>query len=94
MVGFACMAYVPYLWFSYLSCSLMYVGYGLITPLSPAILSAQTPPSIQGHAISIGVIVGQIAMVVAPPFLGAIYDIDKELTVLSGSVAGIECMDK
>ncbi|KAK8793493.1 hypothetical protein WA158_004852 [Blastocystis sp. Blastoise] len=88
-IGFILMAYMKQVWFSYISCNIMYLGYCFLTTVTPSVLSAQSPPEVQGKALSVGILVGQVAMVISPPVMGIVYETSPVMSILTGSIFGI-----
>ncbi|KAK8800725.1 hypothetical protein WA158_000050 [Blastocystis sp. Blastoise] len=73
MIGQILMCVIPYLWFAYISGTMMFIGYSMIIPIIPSILTAQTPSSVHGQVLSFGMMAGQIAMILEPLLTGWIY---------------------
>ncbi|KAK8803864.1 hypothetical protein WA158_001558 [Blastocystis sp. Blastoise] len=87
-IGFILMAYMKQVWFSYISCNIMYLGYCFLTTVTPSVLSAQSPPEVQGKALSVGILVGQAAMVISPPVMGIVYEKSPVMSILTGAIFG------
>ncbi|KAK8800727.1 hypothetical protein WA158_000052 [Blastocystis sp. Blastoise] len=82
------MAYSYDLLSTYLSVGLMFSGYSLLFPLIPTVLSTEAPKNSQGTVLSIGIMAGQVAMVIVPSLAGVIYEYSPFWSILSGGVSG------
>ncbi|KAK8812472.1 hypothetical protein WA158_007706 [Blastocystis sp. Blastoise] len=59
----------------YLSSILLYFGFGLVFSLTTSVLSAEAPKHAQGEVLSVGVMAGQIPMIIVPTLCGSLYQL-------------------
>ncbi|KAK8797099.1 hypothetical protein WA158_004309 [Blastocystis sp. Blastoise] len=89
LIGFILMAYIQILWFSYISCTFMFIGFSFMAPISPSLLSIHGPKDNQGGVLSIGVLAGQVATILVPTVEGYVYDASPVICFLSGGCFGL-----
>ncbi|KAK8797100.1 hypothetical protein WA158_004310 [Blastocystis sp. Blastoise] len=87
--GYFMMAYIHVLWCSYISASVMFIGFSFLCPISPSLLSIHGPKDNQGGVLSLGVLAGQIAMIIVPTVEGYIYSASPVACFVSGAAFGI-----
>lgn len=55
-IGWILMAYVQILWLQYITACVMYFGFSLLCPISPAMLSIHATPTTLGQSMSTGMV--------------------------------------
>ncbi|KAK8809756.1 hypothetical protein WA158_000699 [Blastocystis sp. Blastoise] len=59
----------------YMSSILIYFGFGFVFSLISSVLSSEAPKHAQGQVLSVGVMAGQIPMIIVPTLCGTLYQI-------------------
>ncbi|KAK8789794.1 hypothetical protein WA158_006574 [Blastocystis sp. Blastoise] len=87
-IGYICMTFLHSYIGAFISIGVMFMGSSFLATATPSMLSAQSPSEVQGQALSIGSMVGQVAMIITSPILGIVYEYTKWGTIFVGAVYG------